>query len=240
MCHPLGEEKLWAHRVFVTLARDLARAGFVVVRFDVRGEGDSDRDFLDSDFESRVEDTGLIADTVYRWYPSVAEINLLGLRFGASVAAETAARRNDVARLLLWDPVIDGAAYMQSVLRLNLMAQIAQHRKIVENREALVARLAQGGTVNIEGYELGEALHRQTSAFHLRDALARFEGDSLLVQIDYAENPINPELEALTKGHPGRHLASAREEPFWREIRAFYQRATDLTRATLAALGSTP
>ncbi|MEI2787934.1 MAG: hypothetical protein V9E93_03525 [Steroidobacteraceae bacterium] len=28
MCHPLGEEKLWAHRVFVTFARDLAAAGF--------------------------------------------------------------------------------------------------------------------------------------------------------------------------------------------------------------------
>ena len=44
MCHPLGEEKLWAHRVFVSLARDLANAGFVVLRFDCRGEGDSDRD----------------------------------------------------------------------------------------------------------------------------------------------------------------------------------------------------
>ena len=32
MCSPLGEEKLWSHRVFVSLARDLAAAGFAVNR----------------------------------------------------------------------------------------------------------------------------------------------------------------------------------------------------------------
>ena len=41
-CHPLTEEKLWTHRVFVTFARELAAAGHTVLRFDYRGNGDSD------------------------------------------------------------------------------------------------------------------------------------------------------------------------------------------------------
>ena len=40
-CHPLAEEKLWAHRVFVSYARHLAAAGYPVLRFDMTGNGDS-------------------------------------------------------------------------------------------------------------------------------------------------------------------------------------------------------
>jgi hypothetical protein len=33
-CHPFGEEKLWAHRVFVAYSRLLAADGYLVLRFD--------------------------------------------------------------------------------------------------------------------------------------------------------------------------------------------------------------
>ena len=237
MCHPLGEEKLWAHRVFVSFARELAKAGFAVLRFDCRGEGDSDREFQDSDLESRIEDTNLAIDAVRQWNPTVTYVSLLGLRFGAVVAAATSSRRNAVSRLILWDPVVDGAAYMQSVLRLNLMFQMAQHRKVVENREALVERLMRGETVNIEGYELAQPLFDQASAFRLQDSLAQFSGDVLVVQVDQGENPIKPELSALGEQNPKCRIVAAQEEPFWKEIRTFYQRAPELTRVTFQALG---
>ena len=128
-------------------------------------------------------------------------MTLLGLRLGASVAAAAAARRSDVARLVLWDPVIDGAAYMQTVLRLNLMYQMAQHRKVIENREALVARLARGETVNIEGYEVAEPLFRQVSDFRLHDMLQQFAGEVLIVQINQGEAQVKPELAALAEGN---------------------------------------
>ena len=237
MCHPLGEEKLWAHRVFVSFARDLAKAGFVVLRFDCRGEGDSDREFQNSDLDSRIEDTNLAIDTVRQWNPGVTDVSLLGLRFGAAVAAAVASRRNDISRLTLWDPVVEGAAYMQSVLRLNLMFQMAQHRKVVENREALVERLTRGETVNIEGYELAQPLFDHASAFRLQDSLAQFSGDVLIVQVDQGENPIKPELSTLAEQNPRCRIVAAQEESFWKEIRTFYQRAPELTRLTFQALG---
>ena len=239
MCHPLGEEKLWAHRVFVSFARDLAAAGFAVLRFDSRGEGDSDREFAHSDLESRVRDVCFAIDTVRALNPSVTDVTLLGLRFGAVVAAEAAARRGDVSRLVLWDPVVDGAAYMQAVLRLNLMFQMALHQKVVENRDALAARLARGETVNIEGYELSEPLFRQVSEFRLASALTNFAGDVLIVQVNPGDTSLKPDLVAMLKGRPKWQIEVVREEPFWKEIKTFYQRAGELTRVTLKALEAT-
>ena len=237
MCHPLAEEKLWSHRVFVSFARELAHAGFAVARFDFRGEGDSDREFQHSDLESRVEDTGFAIDTLRRLHPTIAEISLLGLRLGASVAAVTASRRSDVARLLLWDPVTDGSSYMQSVLRLNLMFQMALHRKVIESRDALAERLTRGETVNIEGYDLSEPLFLQVSRFRLQDTLAAFHGDTLLVQVNQDDNLIRPDLQALADARKQCHVVAVQEQAFWKEIRAFYQRAPELTKVTLKALG---
>lgn len=232
MCHPLGEEKLWSHRVFVTLARDMAAAGFAVLRFDYRGEGDSDRCFEQSDLETRVEDACLAVETVRQLNRSVTDVTLIGLRFGTIVAAITATRRNDIQRLVMWDPILDGAAYMQSVLRLNLMYQMALHRKIIENREALVARMAAGETINVEGYELSERLFRQTSEFQLAAALSPFRGQTLLLQVNQDDAPIRPEIVQLADATRGCRAEVVREEPFWREIKTFYQRAVGLHQAT--------
>ena len=237
MCHPLGEEKLWSHRVFVSFARDMAAAGFEVLRFDVRGEGDSSRAFEQSDLETRIEDTCLAVDAVREVNDSVTDVTLMGLRFGAIVAAITASRRNDISRLVLWDPILDGAAYMQAVLRLNLMYQMAQHHKVIENRDVLVARLTRGETVNIEGYELSERLFRQTSEFRLREVLATFRGETALLQINQNEASVRPELLELSGASPKYRVDSAREEPFWKEIKTFYQRAPQLTQATRQLLG---
>ena len=47
-----------------------------------------------------------------------------------------------------------------------------------------------------------------------------------------------PDLEALAEDQPVPSLSAVREEAFWREIKAFYQRAPELTRVTLQALGN--
>lgn len=235
ICHPMGEEKLWAHRVLVSFARTLAAAGYAATLFDFRGEGDSDGEFEWSDLDTRVQDTGCAIDALREQVPSVKEVSLVGLRLGAAVATITAVQRTDVSRLVLWDPIVDGSAYMQSVLRVNLMYQMGVHRMVVENRDALVERLAGGGTVNIEGYELGGRLFSQVNAFRLRDELGKFPGPSLLVQINESESPLNPELEAISGAIQQCRATSIEGVPFWRELRIFHQRASELERVTLDA-----
>lgn len=237
LCAPLAEEKLWSHRVFVSFARELAARGWAVLRFDFRGEGDSDRRFEETDFETRLEDTHAAIDELKR-KTGVSKLALVGLRLGAIIAAAAAAKRDDVNRLLLWDPVVDGADYMQSVLRINLMAQMAIHRKVVEDRDALVARLQRRETVNIEGYDLGLALFEQVSAVKLAESLAARPLSCRIVSIAARQAPPRMELAALAASIPTVTIDAAAEEPFWKEIKTFYQRAEDLFRVSLNALGA--
>src|SRR4051812_24151958 len=57
LCHACAEEKHWAHRVYVNLGRSLAASGIPVLRYDVRGEGESSREFEDVNLETRISDT---------------------------------------------------------------------------------------------------------------------------------------------------------------------------------------
>jgi len=61
-CHPFGEEKLWAHRVFVTFARTLAGRGHVVLRFDYMGNGDSEGPFERSSVSTALDDITVAID----------------------------------------------------------------------------------------------------------------------------------------------------------------------------------
>lgn len=238
LCAPLAEEKLWSHRVFVSFARDLAARGFAVLRFDYRGEGDSDRPFEQSDLQTRLEDTAAAIDELKRQVPELRQVTLVGLRLGATIAAAVAAQRDDVDRLVLWDPVTDGADYMQSVLRTNLMAQMAIHRKVIEDREALVARLDRGETVNVEGYLVSGALFRGVSGLRLADLVAARRVPVQIVAISQRPAPPRADLAALGAAIEMVQISTAVEEAFWKEIKAFCQRAEDLTRVTFDWLGA--
>lgn len=237
VCAPLGEEMLWSRRVLVTFARELADSGHAVLRFDYRGEGDSDRWFQDTSVSTRLEDTALAVQSLRSLAPEVDDVTLVGLRFGATIAAAAGAAATDVHRMVLWDPVVDGSEYMQSVLRLNLMYQMALHGKVVENREQLAARLMDGGTVNIEGYELGSSFFEEACSLQLSQALGHFAGPVHIVSVVPRAGAPTPALEALAVNTPRVTLSSVVEEPFWREIRTFYQRADNLFDTTVRWLG---
>ncbi len=240
LCSPLAEEKLWAHRVFVSFARELATQGYAVLRFDYRGEGDSDRAFEQSDLNTRVEDVATAIEALKRLVPGVQVVTLLGLRLGASIAALAADGRQDIDRLVLWDPATSGTDYMQTLLRSNLAAQMAIHGKVIEGRELLTQRLERGETVNIEGYELAEPLFRQVSALNLPDLLTRSTVATQIVSITPRPAAPRPALSELVARCPNARLDCAVEEPFWKEIKVFYQRADDLFAVTTSWLGARP
>jgi uncharacterized protein len=232
-CHPLGEEKLWAHRVFVDFARRLARAGWAVLRVDFRGEGDSDRPFAGTDFQTRIRDASEALAVLRNGLPPGARVGLLGLRFGCAIAATVAAQPGSgVDRLVLWDPVVKGAPYMQSLLMVNLAFQMALHRKVIEDRKALVDKMRRGDTVNIEGYALSFSLFEQACEVDLAKSMGRFAGRGLVVQIGPEGAPVRKEFQELLAQCDRLQLAQAAEEPFWRELKNYYQRADRLAAVT--------
>ncbi len=151
-CHPFGEEKLWTHRVFVTFARALARRGHPVLRFDHRGNGDSSGAFADSSISTALEDIAVAVETIRSRTPAPA-VGLLGLRLGATLAA-AAGRRARRSCLVLWSPIVEGARYVQDLLRINLTTQMAVYREVRQDRAALVEAMKPGQTANVDGYEV--------------------------------------------------------------------------------------
>jgi len=228
-CHPFAEEKLWTHRVFVSYARRLAAAGFTVLRFDFLGTGDSDGAFADSNLETCRADVGAAIGEVKRLSES-APVNLLGLRFGASVAALVADDHPDLRSLVMWAPIVDGNRYMQDLLRINIMTQMASYREVRQDRPALVASLEQGHTVNVDGYEMSPSMYAGASTLDLAQGRA-FRGPCLIVHVDPRSAP-GDDLQRLAAAYPGSTMTTAAEDAFWKEIPRFYQGAPELFRVT--------
>lgn len=231
-CYPCFEEKLWAHRVFVSLARELAALGFHVLRFDYMGHGDSDGDFQQSTVVSRLSDIACAVHTLRQEIGNDAGVSLLGLRFGASLAAKHAEGDDRIDSLVLWDPVTDGNAYMQEVLLSNLATQSAVYQKIRQTREDLVTQMQAGGTVIIEGYEMTHKFYEEASALQANN-LGSYAGPCLIVQIGRSNQKPKKLYESMSKTYPRAELALCTEELFWKEIKTYYPRAAQLSGVTL-------
>ena len=115
LCYPMGQEYMRAHRAFRQLANLLSKAGFHVLRFDYSCTGDSGGDTEAADVTRWVEDLGNAIDEL-KDTAGVTRVSLVGLRVGAAIAALGRASRKDVDRIVLWDPVVSGADYVQSLL----------------------------------------------------------------------------------------------------------------------------
>ena len=231
LCHPFGEEKLWSHRVFVTFARQLAAAGHPVLRFDQRGNGDSEGVFGDTTLESACADLrAAIAELRTRTGATV--FTLVGLRLGATIAGIVAETIPGIHRLILWAPIVDGARYMQELLRMNVMTQTATFKEIRHDRTELVALMQGGATVNVDGYEMGFGMYESVSALNTAERSHLFGGECLIVQIDPQPRPAL-ELQKLAASYQRAEVTFAQEEPFWKEIPRFYQDAPNLFAVTM-------
>lgn len=233
-CHPFGEEKLWAQRVYVSFARMLAARGAWVLRFDAMGNGDSEGQFSKSSVETMLADIGYAIGLLERSSEATLRVGLLGLRLGATVAALAAERYPNVSTLVLWEPIIDGAKYMQELLRINLTTQTAVYKEIRHNRETLARMMQEGGTVNVDGYEIAYPYYEQASAVKLGEVAKRFAGSCLIVQIGREGQAIRQDLKSLQETYPSADLREAVEEPFWKEIKRWYGTAPNLFQTTLA------
>jgi len=233
-CHAFAEEKLWSHRVYVTSARELARAGYSVLRFDVRGEGDSSGEFEEATITTRVEDTVRAVD-VARRETGVDRVVLLGHRLGGSIAALAAARAGaSVGGVAVWDPLLDGAEYFFQLLRSHMTSQMATLGKVTRTREDLVAAIAAGEIVVVDGYGLTAALYEEISGLRWLDLANALEHSTLLVEVPRAgQTQPSEALAGLKASHPKIRVSLATEPPFWRETRQFHRHAPQFMGATL-------
>jgi alpha-beta hydrolase superfamily lysophospholipase len=115
LCNPFGEEAMRVHRSYRVLAGKLQEAGYPTMRFDYSGTGDSSGEAIESTVEHWLDDIEAAANEIQRRSGS-PRIVLLGLRFGATLAALCAQRQHlPVAHLILWDPVVEGGGYLKEL-----------------------------------------------------------------------------------------------------------------------------
>lgn len=236
-CHPFGEEKLWAHRVYVNLARDLCSHGYPVMRFDYRGYGDSEGRFEDSTLAEQQSDIHAAIGLVLEKHPQIKSAGLLGLRYGATLASMVADNDRSISHLVLLDPVIDMNAYLQELLRANLTTQMVMYGKVVSNRGELTENLINGEMVNIDGYNLTREFFEPASKVNLLSDEKTFGGRCLIVQIGRANQPMKKDNEKLSTMYDAVELEQVVEEQFWKEIKNYVQRSDTLTDSILSWLG---
>ncbi len=98
-----------------------------MLRFDYDGTGQSAGDMSDGErlrawLDSVHEAVGVVRDAGAPW------ICLVGVRFGATLAAAAASEAGGVDALVLWDPFVSGRAFLreQSAVKLGVLPQLSE------------------------------------------------------------------------------------------------------------------
>lgn len=105
LCHPMGNEQVFAYRTMRHLATRLVRAGFHVLRFDYFGTGDSYGDTGEGDLASWCGDIETSIEEL-KEISGATRVNMVGLRLGANLSAQVALQQaSEIDRLVLWEPL---------------------------------------------------------------------------------------------------------------------------------------
>ena len=155
-CYPIGGEYMRAHRAFRQLTNLLSRAGAHVMRFDYHATGDSLGTVQGMSVERWRDDVG----TAVRELQELCQadkVTLVGLRFGAALALLAGEQNEAVEHVVLWDPIVDGAAYITEL-----------EAKHVTEQRGRGGPTGTEGTIGVNGFPLPAPLRAQIAGIDLR------------------------------------------------------------------------
>ena len=119
ICAPLGMDYMNTYRAQRYIADYFALAGFDVLRFDYFATGDSSG--VNSDrkrLTEWLESIKVAVDLMAQEFPE-NELNLLGIKMGATLAAMVSDRL-DISNLMLWSPYTTGKKFLREVKALQM------------------------------------------------------------------------------------------------------------------------
>ncbi len=161
ICPPFGQEAIRSHRLFRVLAEQLARSGVPVLRFDYFGTGNSPGEDADGEFDGWRLDV-CAAHEELRRRSDARRIVWLGARLGATLAVLAARGGSyDPVRLLLWDPIVSGPAYLKHMRERHIDALERSYRTPDPTWRRQLARNPDAFTEETLGFAIAPALLRQ-------------------------------------------------------------------------------
>lgn len=176
--------RIGSHRQYVLLARYLAEAGFPVLRFDYRGMGDSEGEFIG--FEGIDDDIHAAIDCIFEKVSGLQRTVLWGLCDGASAAAIYACQDARIAGLVLINPWVRTLATVaQARIKHYYRSQLASrefwHRLL--HREVRLSESLKSLWHNLQAASATSSARKPDNNLPVRVAngLRNYRGDILLI-----------------------------------------------------------
>jgi pimeloyl-ACP methyl ester carboxylesterase len=189
LCSSLYEDFRINYRRELFVARALARRGFAAVRFHYRGTGNSeDLAGRGVTFESIVSDTRAATSWLVERTGST-HLTMCGHRMGALVAAEVA-RAEDHIPLVLWAPILDGAAFFRGMSRANRLAGVRATARARQTGGEAATGSSRDEGIDMLGFRVEPESYEDLSARRMPPSVGRGRR-VLLVQLGTgdADNP---------------------------------------------------
>jgi len=201
--HGFTGTRVEPHRIFVKMARELMANGIAALRFDFRGSGESEGDFVNMTVEGEISD-GLKSLDFLQAQPELDpdRLGVLGLSMGGLVAACVAGRDARVKSLALWSA-------------LSLVEEVTLIDE--EHREAAQRQLAERGFIDQAGNLLGAAFIEELPKMRPLEEVARYRGPALIIHGTKDEVLDLRNALAYQKAIPGRkelHIVEGADHTF--------------------------
>jgi alpha-beta hydrolase superfamily lysophospholipase len=120
LAQPLGREARAARRAMRSLGIELAKKGFVALRLDYPGTGDSSGSLDDVSVEHTLVDS--IRETAaYLQSFGLTDVSAVGMRLGATILASANAKDLTLSSLVLWDPCETGRSFLRELSALEAL-----------------------------------------------------------------------------------------------------------------------
>ncbi|UJF35925.1 alpha/beta hydrolase family protein [Paenibacillus hexagrammi] len=178
ICHGFIGSRIGVDRLFVKAAREFSKMGYLVLRFDYGGCGESTGDYGAGGLDVLIEQTRSVIDYALTIEcVDLSRVILVGHSLGGATALLTAAKDHRVKTLVLWSAV---AHPHSDIVR------------IVGKNE--YEKLPRGGAIDHHGYLLTSRFFDSLAQHQPFEQLRRFNGDVLVIHgtsddiipVDYA------------------------------------------------------
>jgi pimeloyl-ACP methyl ester carboxylesterase len=138
LCYPLPQEYMRTHWAMRKLASGLAREGVHVMRFDYLGTGDSAGG---AEHYSAAQWCADIKAAVAELLDlsGARKVSLVGLRFGATLAAVAASSGLSVKDLVLWEPAASGGGHLAELENIEKIRHRNAHLRPQKGPDELLA-----------------------------------------------------------------------------------------------------
>lgn len=184
MFHGFTGSKHETRRLFVQVARALARSGIASLRFDFRGSGDSAGEFHEMSVSSLCADArASLAWVAARSEVDPARIGILGMSLGGMVASLLSHEYETIKTAVLWCPVTNP-------------------KRLIEMRSTPLGQkqLDETGITDLGGWAVGRRFIEEMVAVEPFAALRRAKFPLLFVHGDADETvPIEHTLDTIGK-----------------------------------------